>query len=173
MKRICILVFLALLTESLFSQSDIQQLLKELDTTVENFQYYSNLKEQKLDKLKELLYYANSDNDKYKICTTLYDEYKSYKSDSALTYAQKKLQIAEKMNNRWNLTDAKLNLASIMGTSGMYKESMDILETINIQDNPDLKAYYFHVYRTVYGFMADYTVSTREKERYNKPVVHL
>ena len=57
-----------------------------------------------------------------------------------------------------------------MGTSGMYKESMDILETINIQDNPDLKAYYFHVYRTVYGFMADYTVSTREKERYNKLV---
>jgi tetratricopeptide (TPR) repeat protein len=57
-----------------------------------------------------------------------------------------------------------------LGASGMYKESMDILETINIQDNPDLKAYYFHVYRTVYGFMADYTVSTREKERYNKLV---
>ena len=154
----------------LFANNDIDSLLKVLDSSVDNYQVFSNQKEEQLNKLKDLLKYANNDDQRYKICGQLYDDYKSYKSDSALTYAQKKLQIAEKMNNRWNLTDAKLNLASIMGTSGMYKESMDILETINIQDNPDLKAYYFHVYRTVYGFMADYTVSTREKERYNKLV---
>ena len=167
------LLFIAgyfVLSMPLFANNDIDSLLKVLDSSVDNYQVFSNQKEEQLNKLKELLRYTNNDDQRYKICGQLYDDYKSYKSDSALTYAQKKLQIAEKMNNRWNLTDAKLNLASIMGTSGMYKESMDILETINIQDNPDLKAYYFHVYRTVYGFMADYTVSTREKERYNKLV---
>lgn len=170
MKRICILVFLALLTESLFSQSDIQQLLKELDTTVENFQYYSNLKEQKLDKLKELLYYANSDNDKYKICTTLYDEYKSYKSDSALTYAKKKMAIAEKLNNKRDIIDAKLNLASILGTAGMYKEAFDIINTININQASELKAYYFHVCRTIFGYLADYTVSKQERKLYEQKI---
>jgi len=170
MKKLLFIIGYFILSMPLFANNDIDSLLKVLDSSVDNYQVFSNQKEEQLNKLKDLLKYANNDDQRYKICGQLYDNYKSYKSDSALTYAQKKLQIAEKMNNRWNLTDAKLNLASIMGTSGMYKESMDILETINIQDNPDLKAYYFHVYRTVYGFMADYTVSTREKERYNKLV---
>lgn len=170
MKKLLFIAGYFVLSMSLFANNDIDSLLKVLDSSVDNYQVFSSQKEEQLNKLKELLRYTNNDDQRYKICGQLYDNYKSYKSDSALTYAQKKLQIAEKMNNRWNLTDAKLNLASIMGTSGMYKESMDILETINIQDNPDLKAYYFHVYRTVYGFMADYTVSTREKERYNKLV---
>ncbi|MEA4852078.1 MAG: DUF6377 domain-containing protein [Paludibacter sp.] len=170
MKKLLFIIGYFILSMPLFANNDIDSLLKVLDSSVDNYQVFSNQKEEQLNKLKDLLKYINNDDQRYKICGQLYDDYKSYKSDSALTYAQKKLQIAEKMNNRWNLTDAKLNLASIMGTSGMYKESMDILETINIQDNPDLKAYYFHVYRTVYGFMADYTVSTREKERYNKLV---
>lgn len=170
MKKLLFIIGYFILSMPLFANNDIDSLLKVLDSSVDNYQVFSNQKEEQLNKLKDLLKYANNDDQRYKICGQLYDDYKSYKSDSALTYAQKKLQIAEKMNNRWNLTDAKLNLASIMGISGMYKESMDILETINIQDNPDLKAYYFHVYRTVYGFMADYTVSTREKERYNKLV---
>ena len=170
MKKLLFIIGYFILSMPLFANNDIDSLLKVLDSSVDNYQVFSNQKEEQLNKLKYLLRYTNNDDQRYKICGQLYDDYKSYKSDSALTYAQKKLQIAEKMNNRWNLTDAKLNLASIMGTSGMYKESMDILETINIQDNPDLKAYYFHVYRTVYGFMADYTVSTREKERYNKLV---
>ena len=170
MKKLLFIIGYFILSMPLFANNDIDSLLKVLDSSVDNYQVFSNQKEEQLNKLKDLLKYANNDDQRYKICGQLYDDYKSYKSDSALTYAQKKLQIAEKMNNRWNLTDAKLNLASIMGTSGMYKESMDILETINIQDNPDLKAYYFHVYRTVYGFMADYTVSTREKKRYNKLV---
>ena len=170
MKKLLFIIGYFILSMPLFANNDIDSLLKVLDSSVDNYQVFSSQKEEQLNKLKDLLKYTNNDDQRYKICGQLYDDYKSYKSDSALTYAQKKLQIAEKMNNRWNLTDAKLNLASIMGTSGMYKESMDILETINIQDNPDLKAYYFHVYRTVYGFMADYTVSTREKERYNKLV---
>lgn len=170
MKKLLFIIGYFILSMPLFANNDIDSLLKVLDSSVDNYQVFSNQKEEQLNKLKYMLRYTNNDDQRYKICGQLYDDYKSYKSDSALTYAQKKLQIAEKMNNRWNLTDAKLNLASIMGTSGMYKESMDILETINIQDNPDLKAYYFHVYRTVYGFMADYTVSTREKERYNKLV---
>lgn len=170
MKKLLFIIGYFILSMPLFANNDIDSLLKVLDSSVDNYQVFSNQKEEQLNKLKDLLKYTNNDDQRYKICGQLYDDYKSYKSDSALTYAQEKLQIAEKMNNRWNLTDAKLNLASIMGTSGMYKESMDILETINIQDNPDLKAYYLHVYRTVYGFMADYTVSTREKERYNKLV---
>ena len=68
-----------------------------------------------MNKMKDMLKYASSDTQRYQICGKLYDEYSSYKSDSALVYARKKLQIAEKMNDTQNLIDARLNLAANMG----------------------------------------------------------
>jgi len=118
--------------------------------------------------LKDLLKYTTSYSQKYEICGKLYDEYSFYKSDSALVYARKKLLIAEKLNNKRSLTDARLNLASIMGITGMYKEAMDIVNKVDINEAPDLKAYYFHINRTIYGFMADYASSSQEKRRYDE-----
>ncbi len=57
-----------------------------------------------------------------------------------------------------------------MGVIGLYKESMDLLSSIDISKCKYLKAYYFHIYRTVYGFMADYAVTSTEKEKYEKIV---
>ncbi len=168
MKRWFVISICSLFPLFLFGKSEMDSLLHVLDKTVENYQVYSNLKEEKLNKLKDLLKMAISDQQHYVICGQLYDEYKLYKSDSALVYAQKKLQIAERLNNKRDLTEVKLNLASIMGITGMYKESMDILNVVNVRDYPDLKAYYFHIYRTVYGFMADYTMTSQEKKQYQE-----
>ena len=163
---ITMIVFL--LVFSAFSKNDTDSLLNILDKTVGNYQYFSQLKEERISKFKESLRITVSEPQKYEICSKLYDEYSSYKSDSALIYARLKLQIAEKLNDKRSLTDARLNLASIMGTAGLYKEAMDILSTISISTAPDLKAYYFHIYRTIYGYMADYTVSSQEKKKYEK-----
>ncbi|MBV5343656.1 hypothetical protein JZU68_08660, partial [bacterium] len=165
-KTIVALIFLCSVL-ALPAQNKTDSLLKVLDLTVENFQIYSTQKENKLNKLKDMLNYSSSDSLKYDICGKLYDEYKAYKSDSALTYARRKLQIAEKLNNNRNIIDSRLNLASIMGVTGMYKEALDILGTVDINNATDLKAYYFHIYRTLYGFMSDYAVSFQEKKRYD------
>lgn len=167
-KKVLVISIYALFPVLLFGNNDMDSLLKVLDKTVDNYQFYSNQKEEKLNKLKDLLKITSTDLQKFEICGQLYDEYRSYKSDSALTYARERLQIAEKLNDAQNLTDARLNLAAIMGINGLYKEAMDILSVINISQTPDLKAYYFHIYRTVYGYMADYTVSSQEYTRYNR-----
>ena len=167
MKIAIVISICALFPVLLFGNNDMDSLLKVLDKTVDNFQVYSNQKEEKLNQLKDLLRYTSTDLQKFAICGQLYDEYRSYKSDSALTYARKKLKIAENLNNKQNLTNARLNLAAIMGINGLYKEAMDILSLINISEAPELKAYYFHIYRTVYGYMADYAVSSQEKSRYD------
>ena len=168
MRRFLITMIVFLLVFSAFSKNDTDSLLNILDKTVGNYQYFSQLKEERISKFKESLRITVSEPQKYEICSKLYDEYSSYKSDSALIYARLKLQIAEKLNDKRSLTDARLNLASIMGTAGLYKEAMDILSTISISTAPDLKAYYFHIYRTIYGYMADYTVSSQEKKKYEK-----
>ena len=129
----------------LFGQNNFDSLLKELDKTIDNYQLYSNRKENEINKLKELLKYTSTDLQKYEICGKLYSEYKSYQSDSALIYARKSLEIAEKLDDVRKINEAKLNLASIMGTLGMYKEAIDLLTKININTAPDLKGSYFSV----------------------------
>lgn len=163
MKRNLLFLFCIFFSIPLFAGSEMDSLLRVLDRTVDDFQIYSNMKEAKINKLKDLLKYTTSYSQKYEICGKLYDEYSFYKSDSALVYARKKLLIAEKLNNKRNLTDARLNLASIMGITGMYKEAMDIVNKVDVNEAPDLKAYYFHINRTIYGFMADYASSSQEK----------
>lgn len=168
MKKIPLFLIVLLFSIKVSAIDRVDSLLIELDKTIENANVYSQQKEEHLYKLKELLRYTDNDDQKYRICGQIFDEYRYYKSDSALIYARKKLQIAERLNNKFNLIDSRLNLASIMGVIGLYKESMDLLSNIDIRHSEDLKAYYFHIYRTVYGFMADYAVSSTEKEKYEK-----
>jgi hypothetical protein len=167
MKKVFSIVLFILVPFCLFAGSEMDSLLRVLDKTIENYQLYSNLKEQKLNQLKDLLNLTTADEQRYIICGKLFDEYRSYTSDSALTYARKKLVIAEKLKGIVKLNDARLNLASIMGTLGMYKEAMDILNDVDIKTSPYLRAYYFHIYRTIYGSMSDYAVSSQEKARYD------
>lgn len=166
MNRFLTLIFVLLLPVLLFGQNNFDSLLDELDKTVNNYQAYSNKKENEINKLKGLLKYTSTDLQKYAIYGKLYSEYKSYQSDSALIYARRSFQIAEKLNDVGKLNDARLNLASIMGTLGMYKEATDILNRININTSPELKGYYFTVNSVVYGYMSDYAASLQEKEKY-------
>ena len=166
MNRFLTLIIISLLPVLLFGQNNFDSLLDELDKTVADYQLYSNKKENEINKLKGLLQYTSTDLQKYAIYGKLYSEYKLYQSDSALIYARKSFQIAEKLNDGGKLNDARLNLASIMGTLGMYKEATDILNQININTTPDLKGYYFTVNSVVYGYMSDYAASLQEKERY-------
>ncbi|MFV8358131.1 DUF6377 domain-containing protein [Flavobacterium sp. XS1P32] len=150
----------------LFAQNNFEELLEELDQSVANYALYSGTKEGEINKLKELLSYSSSASQRYNIYEKLYAGYKSYQSDSAMVYARKSFQIAEKLNDIHKINHSRLNLASIMGTLGMYKEATDILTKINIATSPKLIGYYFTVESYVYGYMSDYAASPQEKKKY-------
>jgi hypothetical protein len=166
MTRFLTLIIVLLFPVLLLAQNDFDSLLKELDHTVDNYQLYSNRKEGEINKLKESLKQNATNIRKQEVYGKLYDEYKLYQSDSALVYARKNFQIAEKLDKPRKITESQLDLASIMGTLGMYKEATDLLTKININSSPDLKANYFTVNSAVYGYMSDYAASTQEKEKY-------
>jgi hypothetical protein len=59
--------------------------------------------------------------------------------------------------------------ADVLGMTGMYKEVMDLMRNIHIDRLPvDIHPYYYHIYRTVYGLMADYAVTAYEKKLYTE-----
>ncbi|PZX95145.1 hypothetical protein DOS84_00815 [Flavobacterium aquariorum] len=166
MTRFLLFVIISLVSIPLFAQNNSNTLLPEIDKTIENNSYYTQRKEHGITQLKAQLKHTLVPEEKDKITQKLYNEYQSYQSDSALVYAQTNFQIAENLNDPEKLNQTKFNLVAIMGTLGMYKEGIDILNAINIASTPNLKGSFYSVSRVIYGQMADNASSQQEKEKY-------
>ena len=147
--------------------SRADSLLLKLDQAIKERPIYMEQKELKLVELKRLLHRQIPDEERFAILGTLLDEYRSFNTDSALHMAEEREQIAIRLGNREYIDNARMNKADVLGMTGMYKEVMDLMRNIHIDRLPvDIHPYYYHIYRTVYGLMADYAVTAYEKKLY-------
>lgn len=108
-----------------------------------------------------------SDEQRYDINLSLYNEYKTYLSDSAIYYARENMQIAEALNNAIWKYEAKLNLTSLYIIAGMFIEAIDILKSINIKelDSNWLQVKYYDCYKQLYSF---YSINNPYTRIYNE-----
>ena len=149
--------------------SRADSLLLKLDQAIKERPIYMEQKELKLAELKRQLHRQIPDEERFAILGTLLDEYRSFNTDSALHMAEEREQIAIRLGNREYIDNARMNKADVLGMTGMYKEVMDLMRNIHIDRLPvDIHPYYYHIYRTVYGLMADYAVTAYEKKLYTE-----
>lgn len=169
MKKV-ILILLAIVFPGLLCAKDnksTDELLREIDGLVKNRRTYGVEKETRITDLKRLLAEAASDEQRYGFCGRLFDEYRAYNLDSSFVYAQRKEELAHRLNKQDYLDDSAMNMAEVMGTTGMYKEALELLGKIDRKTLPDyLYGYYYHLYRTIYGLMGDYAVTEKAKKEY-------
>ena len=169
MKKV-ILILLAIVFPGLLCAKDNKStdaLLREIDGLVKNRRTYGVEKETRITDLKRLLAEAASDEQRYGFCGRLFDEYRAYNLDSSFVYAQRKEELAHRLNKQDYLDDSAMNMAEVMGTTGMYKEALELLGKIDKKTLPDyLYGYYYHLYRTIYGLMGDYAVTEKAKKEY-------
>ena len=169
MKKV-ILIFVTIVLSGLLYAKDNKStdaLLREIDGIIKNHQTYGAEKEARIANLKKLLAEATSDEQRYGFCGRLFDEYRAYNLDSSFVYAQRKEELAHRMDKLDYLDDAAMNMAEVMGTTGMYKEALELLGQIDKKTLPDyLYGYYYHLYRTIYGLMGDYAVTEKVKKEY-------
>ena len=150
MKKV-ILIFVTIVLSGLLYAKDNKStdaLLREIDGIIKNRQTYGAEKEARIADLKKLLTEATSDEQRYGFCGRLFDEYRAYNLDSSFVYAQRKEELAHRMDKLDYLDDAAMNMAEVMGTTGMYKEALELLGQIDKKTLPDyLYGYYYHLYR--------------------------
>lgn len=169
-----IIIFLCLCTICMCrlhaaDSSRADSLLLKLDQAIKERPIYMEQKELKLVELKRQLHRQIPDEERFAILGTLLDEYRSFNTDSALHIAEEREQIAIRLGNREYIDNARMNKADVLGMTGMYKEVMDLMRNIHIDRLPvDIHPYYYHIYRTVYGLMADYAVTAYEKKLYTE-----
>lgn len=173
MQKIILSLFLTFLCSSFaFASEQLDALLRRLDKTINNSQIYSDQKGAVIDGLKQQYNMAGSLEQRFYILGKLFSEYDDYQTDSAYAIVEERLELAEEMDFERGRALANMNLADVYRTTGLYKESLEILNKIkeNNWQYEDI-AYYYHIYHSLYVLMSDYAVLDRDKKRYNKLVL--
>lgn len=168
MKKL-LLLFLSLLLSlpCVIAGSRLDSLLLQLDRVVKDRRVYGQEREGRIGRLKELLLHTSADEQRFNIYNQLFAEYHLYNTDSSLFVARQRLQIASQMDNADYVDEARMNIAEILGTTGMFKEALELLKSVDRDPmSTYLLAYKYHIYRTIYGLMTDYAVTPQSQAEY-------
>lgn len=167
MKKTLLLLTCLLLTVS--GQADNQQLLKELDATIEKRSQFIQSKEQDIDMLKYQLSMEKDNGVKLRILDDLYNQYHVFKFDSAMTYANKGLALAKSIDNHEYTSLFTIHLAEILAIGGLYMEAVNLLNHVNPETMPEKHLFKFHfTYFSVYSYWSDYCHDQMYAPRYRQ-----
>lgn len=156
-----------------FGLNKNEDLLKKLDDEITLRGIYVAKREGIIEEIKNDLSQVSAPQDKYKIYSRLFKEYLSFQLDSARIYAEKKLILGESISDKEKITSSKLNLAEIYIVSGLYKESLDMLQSTDretLDKAPRLLSYYYYVYCTIYRYTCKLAITKQQKEKYEQLV---
>ena len=106
--------------------------LKELDDCIEKHTSFEEIKKQRIQNLAARFYKGNiSISNQYLLSTALFNEYRSYKYDSAYSFAGRMLQYANVLKDPNHIAESKMNLAFSCVSAGLYKEASEISNSID------------------------------------------
>jgi len=141
-----------------------------LNSIIQKKSVYDGQKKARIQLLEKKLAKISPQNAEaqYQTYLALYEEYKTFEFNKALFYIKKVQQLCELQNNDQRRSAAKIKLAFILVSSGMYKESLDALLQVDealltVHEKIDL----FTLMARNYYDLADYTKDEYYAPQYN------
>lgn len=156
------LLFLLLLSFPLYTwagKTTLDSLLNVLDLTIREHETYVVQRESRIRHLKELTHGIEVNSvEHYNLNSQIYKEYKAFICDSAIYYLNENIQIAERLHDIDRKIESQLQLSLLLSSTGMYTESIDVLESVDRQKVVSrLIADYYTCFDHVYGELSVYT----------------
>ena len=149
LKKCCLLVLLCclgLLPGRAAAAVPLDSLLAALNQTLAHKSEYDGQRWQQIRALTAA-YRAHqpADDTKFALGLRVYDEYKAFKYDSAFVYCQQLQALAEQLHNPARREAARLRLAFILLSAGLFTETFATLEAVQPRQLPpaDRLSYYF------------------------------
>ena len=167
--RHLIIIIITLMIQPIYVKADNSQLYKQLDTALAQRAHYVELKEKSLNEIKQGAKYVTSNEDKLKLYEQLANEYKAYEYDSAMTYVNKGLILAQKNNNILFNKRFQLSQTRLLITRGFYAEAKEILQKIEPQeDSHDYQFLYYYTLYELYNNWSTYCENNEFSKNYNQ-----
>ncbi|WP_158795510.1 DUF6377 domain-containing protein [Pedobacter sp. L105] len=130
-----------------------------LKTEISREQHYDLQKQSQILKLKHR--FLNNDHAGYKSSyqqdSLLFEEYRSFKYDSAFIYVNRMINLSGFYQSKSNVIKSTIALGTILLNSGMYKEAFDQLEKIDTNGMTTRLQSDYHIFRArLYHGIAEY-----------------
>ena len=143
-----------------------RELLRTLDQMVANKAVYREQYEQALEEEKIAAQQLQG-KEKQMACHRLFKKYARFQTDSAAIYLEKMGAIPPYNENLDHLL--RIGKAEIYAVTGNYAEAENLFQQVNSERMaPATRLEYFHLCRTLYGWMADFTVQPAIKQKFTR-----
>jgi len=162
-----VLCWLALSFTARSQHEHVGSSLEELNQAIESSAKYDTAKEKEIAQFKTAFVQSNRNDalSRFTAYFTLYEEYKVYNYDSAFHYARKLQEAAIELGDHNRIVFARLKLNFCLLSSGLFKETLDSLNKIDITGTPDhIKAEYYALVGRYYYDLGDF-----DNDTYNTP----
>lgn len=155
------LLFFLILSFPLYTWAGktLDSLLSVLDLTIQEHEKYVIQRESRIVHLKDLVHGIEANSaEHYNLNSQIFKEYKAFICDSAIHYLNENIRIAERLHDTdWRI-ESKLQLSLLLSSTGMYTESIDVLESVDRWEvAPRLIPDYYTCFDHVYGELSVYT----------------
>lgn len=139
------------------TSASTDSLLNRLNEVLANKEIFVKQKLTRIESLNDELQRAGDLNTKYGLYKRLFDEYKTFSYDSAYSYSKKMLTAAKRLNDPLKIANANMALGFTLISSGMFKETIETLNQINIRVFPDSsKIDYYYLKARSYLDLSDF-----------------
>lgn len=141
-----------------FRAANKTDLSNELESALKLRNQYSLRKEARIDSLKRLLYPSMDDNERFRLYNAIYEEYYTYRFDSAMLYVDKEEQVAMTLSHLVYRNLSIIHRSVLLSTSGYFSESIQNLEQIDSRTlNDATQIEYYAAYEWAYSMWAEYS----------------
>ncbi|MBB4037398.1 hypothetical protein GGR21_003315 [Dysgonomonas hofstadii] len=168
MKDIIITILLIFINISLYSANS-DGLLKILDQEIGKRDEYMNIKESKIDSLRKLIKKDIPLGEEYRINKQIFEEYHTYKYDSAMYYIARNKEIADFMENNKYKDEVRISQSQLLSTAGLINESITNISQLDRSklDNSLLLIYY-ETMESIYYTAKNYSNDSIYTPQYEK-----
>ena len=151
-----------------FASEKLDSILTKLDEIIQNHEIYTSQKETRIRDLKAAIEHVKPLSvEHYDLNMQLFREYKAFVCDSAVHYLNENVTLANQLNDLERETKSKLLLSFQLSSAGMYKEAVDVLESIDRSRLTDeFLGEYYSCHDHVYGELCYYTQDKISAGRY-------
>lgn len=158
MKNLLSLFLFIIPLQVIHAQQDIKDLYRQLELSLAQRNIASQRKEARIDSIQNLITPDMSAQKLFEHYYTLYQEYLTYRSDSAFFYIDKAEEIASRTNILKQKHLCYISRATVLATTGYFSQALSQLQHIDRASiDSTLLADYYEAYEWVYSVWSEYT----------------
>lgn len=167
-----LLTVVTALTAALYTSAaksdELRSILNDLDNYIENSDIYVQQKQERIDLLRQELEGASFTKE-YEINYGLFEEYQSFRYDSAYFYANRSLELARQMNDQDKMIRSRCAIVFCYMSSGLFLEAFDEMKKVDASDaSLEVRKEYYSLYNRLYYDASDFNNTEHWSHEYTR-----